>query len=101
MRKHSLAGLLVAIALGLSLTACQDTKARQENEQLKSQVSALQKENAELRSHVDELTTARDGLMRKNDELRAENVTLKAKRPATKTPGSKRKLRQRAKHHMR
>jgi phage shock protein A len=94
MRKHSLAGLLVAMALGLSLTACQDpfgSKARQENEQLKSQVAALQKENAELRSHVDELTTAHNGLMRENDELRAENTSLKAKRPANKTPGSRRK----------
>ncbi len=94
MRKHSLAGLLVAMALGLSLTACQDpfgSKAREENEQLKSQVAALQKENDELRRHVDELMAARNGLMRENDELRAENTSLKAKRPASKIPGSKRK----------
>jgi phage shock protein A len=94
MRKHSVAGLLVAMALGVSLTACQDpfgSKARRENEQLKSQVSALQKQNADLRSRVDELTTARTGLMRENDELRAENASLKAKRPAPKARGSRKK----------
>ena len=87
MRKRALGGLIVVIALGLSLTACQDTKARQENEQLKS-VSALQKEDAELRSRVDELTVARDGLIRENDTLRAENQSLKAKHPAKKAPRS-------------
>lgn len=91
MRKHSLAGLVVAVALGLSLTACQDTKARQENEQLKTQVSNLQRENAELRSRIDQLTAARDGLMRENGALKAENESLKAKHPAGKTHGSKRK----------
>lgn len=46
MRKHSLAGLAVAIALGLSLTACQDTKARQENEHLKTQLTSAQQDNS-------------------------------------------------------
>ena len=88
MRTNALATLVVTMALGLSLTACQDpfgSKARQENEQLKSQVTALQKENAELRSRVDQLTAARDGLMKDNDALRAENESLKAKHPAAKT----------------
>ncbi len=56
MRKHSLAGLLVAMALGLSLTACQDpfgSKARQENEQLKAQVTSAQQDNSQLRSQLD------------------------------------------------
>jgi hypothetical protein len=43
MRPNTGAGLIVAVALGLSLTACQDTKVRQENEQLKAQVLELQK----------------------------------------------------------
>ncbi len=88
MRTNALATLVVTMALGLSLTACQDpfgSKARQENEQLKSQATALQKENAELRSRVDQLTAARDGLMKDNDALRAENESLKAKHPAAKT----------------
>ncbi len=91
MRKRALGGLIVVLALGLSLTAYQGTKARQENKQLKAQVLVLQKENAELGSRVDELTAARDGLKWENDALKAENATLKAKRPAAKTPGSKRK----------
>ena len=38
MSKSILTGLGLAIVLSLSLAACQDTKARQENEQLKAQV---------------------------------------------------------------
>lgn len=62
-----------------------------ENEQLKSQVSTLQKENTELRGHVDELTTARDGLTKENDALKAENEALKAKTPSGRTSRSPRK----------
>lgn len=93
MRKHTWSSFVVAMALGLSLTACQDplgSKARQENEQLRSQISTLQKENAELRGHVGELTTARDGLAKENEVLKAENESLKAKRPAARTRGSRR-----------
>jgi cell division protein FtsB len=85
MRTNALATLVVTMALGLSLSACQDTKARDENQQLKTEVTALQKENADLRSRVDQLTVARDGLMKDNDALRAENESLKAKHPAAKT----------------
>lgn len=52
---------------------------------MKTQVTALQKENADLRTRVDQLTAARDGLMKDNDALRAENKSLKAKHPAAKT----------------
>src|SRR5487761_232289 len=41
MRKNTLAGLVVAAVLSLSLTACKDTKTLQENEQLKAQVAEL------------------------------------------------------------
>jgi hypothetical protein len=51
-----LAGLVPAVALGLSLTACQDTKAREENEQLKAHVLQLQKDAGELGNRVDVLT---------------------------------------------
>ena len=43
MRKNTIASLVLALALGLPLIACQDTKARQENEQLKTKVSELEK----------------------------------------------------------
>lgn len=90
MRKNALAMFVVTMALGFSLTACRDTRAREENQQLKTQITALQKENSDLRSQVDQLTAARDGLMKNNDELRAENESLKAKHPPTKA-GTKRK----------
>jgi len=48
MRKNIMAGLLFVLALGLSLTGCEDTKARQENEQLKAHVAELVKESGEL-----------------------------------------------------
>ena len=60
------AGLVLALAISLSLTACQDTKARQENEQLKAQLSQLEKDNGDLQDHVDALTQ--------------ENIELKAKK---------------------
>lgn len=69
------------MALGFSLTACRDTKAREENGQLKTQITGLQKENSDLRSQADQLTMARDGLTKNNDELRAENESPKAKLP--------------------
>ena len=56
MRKSILAGLIPTVALAVTLTACQDTKARQENDQLRSQVAELQKENTELNTRVDSLT---------------------------------------------
>ena len=58
MRKHTWTRLVAAMALGLSLAACQDplgSKARQESEQLKSQNSALQKENDDLRSRLEQI----------------------------------------------
>jgi hypothetical protein len=65
MRKNTVAGLIVEVALCLSLTACQDTKVRQENEQLNAQVLELQKGlvSGGIVS-VDEATKAHDGLMK-------------------------------------
>jgi regulator of replication initiation timing len=77
LRKNMIASLVLAAALGLSLTACQDTKARQENEQLKAQVSQLEKDNGDLQNHVDALT-------QENAELKQENERLKAKKVKTK-----------------
>jgi regulator of replication initiation timing len=89
MRKNSIASVVLALAVALSLVACQDTKARQENEQLKARVSELEKENADLGNRV-------DGLAKDNSALAAENQQLKAKSAQKKkTPKPKRHRRTR------
>ena len=80
MRKNGLVNLLLVAMLGLAMTGCQDTKARQENDQLKTQVAELQKENADLSTRV-------DALAKENSALSSENEKLKA----TKTPPKKSK----------
>ena len=50
MRKNTIVGLALAVVLSLSLAACQDTKARQENEQLKAHLSELEKDNGDLQN---------------------------------------------------
>ncbi len=82
MSKSILTGLGLAIVLSLSLAACQDTKARQENEQLKAQVLQLQKDAGDLGNRIDVLT-------KENTELKAENERLKTKHPAKKSSKSK------------
>jgi len=82
MSKNILAGLGLALVLGLSLAACQDTKARQENEQLKAQVLQLQKDAGDLGNKIDVLT-------KENTDLQAEVERLKAKKPAKKSSKSK------------
>ncbi len=71
MRKNRIGSLVLAVALGLPLIACQDTKARQENEQLKARVAELEKDNADLSGKV-------DGLAKENSALASENEKLKA-----------------------
>ena len=85
MRKNTLAGLVLALALGFSLAGCEDAKARQENEQLKAHVAQLEKDNADLGTRIDSLT-------KDNATLAEENARLKAKAtPAKKGAKSKRK----------
>lgn len=86
MSKNILAGFALAMALSVSLAACQDTKARQENEQLKAQVLQLQKDSGDLGNRIDVLT-------KENTELKAENERLKTKQPAKKSSKSKRRHR--------
>jgi regulator of replication initiation timing len=78
MRKNTIAGLALAVVLGLSLAACQDTKAHQENEQLKAHVSELEKDNGDLQNRLDALT-------QENADLKQENERLKAKKKTKKT----------------
>jgi regulator of replication initiation timing len=84
MRKNTIARLALALALGLLPIACQDTKARQENEQLNARVAELEKENADLRSSVDGLTKENAALKDENERLKAKNAqgkkTAKTKR---------------------
>ncbi|MCL4524713.1 MAG: hypothetical protein M1453_08075 [Acidobacteria bacterium] len=84
MRKTSIATLVLAVALGLSAAACEDKQARQENEQLKAQISQMQKENGELRTQLEQVTIARDGLAKENEDLRAQNEKLMAKKAPAK-----------------
>jgi cell division protein FtsB len=73
MRKNTLVSLALAVVLGLLLAACQDTKARQENEQLKAHLSELEKDNGDLQNRIDALT-------QENADLKKENESLKAKK---------------------
>jgi len=85
------AGLLaLALCSALSLGACQDTKARQENVQLKAQVADLQKQLGEMGNRVDEATTAKNELMKENADLKQENDRLKARHGGAKKAKSKR-----------
>ena len=80
MRKNGLAGLFVALVLSLSLTACKDTKTLQENEQLKTQVAELQKENGQLGNNLETVTADRDALTKENAALKAETKGRKTKK---------------------
>jgi len=72
MQRNMIAGVALALALGLAMIGCEDTKARQEKEQLKARVADLEKENGDLQKNV-------DGLAKDNAALAQENQQLKAK----------------------
>ncbi len=80
MRKNIMVGLLFALALGLSLIGCEDTKARQENEQLKAQVAGLVKESGDLGNRVDALTQENAALKQENEQLKRKAKTKKTKK---------------------
>ena len=84
MRKNGVASLVLAASLGLAFVGCQDTKARQENEQLKGQLADIQKQNADLSGRV-------DALAKENSDLSAENEKLKAQIPHKKAAKSSKK----------
>jgi predicted RNase H-like nuclease (RuvC/YqgF family) len=77
MQRNVIAGWALAMVLSLSLVACQDTKARQENEQLKTHLSELEKDNGDLQNRLDALT-------QENADLKQENGRLKATKAKTK-----------------
>lgn len=91
-RRNTWAGLALAVALGLSLTACKDTKTLQENEQLKAQVAELQKQNGQMGNDLETVTAARDALAKENAVLEAKlKPKKKSKRSAKKAAKSKRR----------
>ena len=87
--KNTWAGLVLAVGLSSSLTACTDTKTLQENEQLKAKVAELQKENGQLGNNLETLTVARDALTKENDKLKAEIKALKTKSSGKKAANRK------------
>jgi cell division protein FtsB len=82
MSKRSFAGLMLAMAIAVSLTACKDTKTLQENEQLKAHIAQLQKDSGDLGNRVDVLT-------KENAELKDEVELVKKQCPAKKAKKSK------------
>jgi regulator of replication initiation timing len=77
-----LVSLVFLAALVLSLIGCEDTKARQENDELKARVAELVKETGNLGNRIDELT-------QENETLKQENAQLKKKVKTKKTTKSK------------
>jgi cell division protein FtsB len=80
MHKNTVVSLLLGVALVLSLIGCEDTKARQENEQLKVHVAELVKENGNLGNRVDELTQENSTLKQENEQLKKKAKTKKTKK---------------------
>jgi hypothetical protein len=78
--KSTWAGLAVAVALSLSLTACKDTKTLQENDELKAKVAELQKENGQMGNDLETVTADRDALKKENAALKAQIKPRKAKK---------------------
>jgi len=78
--KSTWAGLAVAVALGLSLTACKDTKTLQENDELKAKVAELQKENGQMGNDLETVTSERDALKKENADLKAQIKPRKARK---------------------
>ena len=89
-RKNTLATFAVAVVLSLSLNACKDTKTLQENEQLKTRVTELQKENGQTGNDLETVTADRDALKKENESLRAQLNARKTKRPKQKVSQRKR-----------
>jgi peptidoglycan hydrolase CwlO-like protein len=88
-RKNMWAGLALTVMLTLPLAACKDTKTLQENEQLKTHVAELQKENGQMGNDLEAMTAARDELSKENDALKAQLKASKAKHSSTKSSSKK------------
>lgn len=83
--------LALALAIGIPLMGCEDTKARQENLQLKGQIVDLQKENTNLSSQIDNSTKDNASLREENDKLKARTQTAKKSSKAKKHKKARRR----------
>ena len=88
-RKNMWVIFAVAVMLSLPLAACKDTKTLQENEQLKTQVAELQKQNTQAVRDLAAMTAARDALTKENDALKAQLAGRKSKHSGTKSASRK------------
>ena len=91
--KNTWAGLVLAVGLSSSLTACTDTKTLQENEQLKAKVAELQKENGQSGNELETMTAARDALTKENEALKAQMKACKTKHSGKKATSRTRRRR--------
>jgi peptidoglycan hydrolase CwlO-like protein len=88
-RSNTWATIAVTMLLSLPLTACKDAKTLQENEQLKTQVTQLQKENGQAVNDLESMTAERDTLTKENEQLKAELKALKTKHSGKKSASRK------------
>jgi outer membrane murein-binding lipoprotein Lpp len=91
MRKNGWMGFVAVVVLSLSLAACKDTKTLQENEQLKTQVAELQKENGQLGNDLQEAKASSDALAKENAALKAQMKPSKKKSTGKKSSRRKRR----------
>jgi regulator of replication initiation timing len=82
MHKNVALKLALVGALCLTIIGCEDTKAHQENDQLKARVAELVKENGNLGNNVDALTQENTALKHENEQLKAR--TSKSKKSSKK-----------------
>ena len=80
MRKNIMVALLLAAVTSVTLMGCEDTKARQENEQLKTHVAELVNESGDLGNRVDALTQENAALRQENEQLKKNAKTKNAKK---------------------
>jgi len=88
-RSNTSAIIAVAMLLSLPLAASKDTKTLQENQQLKTQVAQLQKENGQAVNDLESMTAERDTLTKENEQLKAEIKAFKPKKSGKKTAARK------------
>ena len=84
-RKNPWITLAAAALLSLPLAACKDTKTLQENEQLKAQVTELQKTIDQLGNNLEAVTAERDELTKQVDSLKAQLKPHKSKHAKSKS----------------
>ena len=80
MRRNLIVGLLFASLTSVMLIGCEDTKARQENDQLKAHVAELVKETGDLGNRVDALTQENTALKQENEQLKKNVKAVKPKK---------------------